>query len=101
MTTFRKLLLVTVVLLMSTCLLRTAQAETGIASVYSGGQGLTAAHKSLPFGTRVLVTNHQNGRSVVVIINDRGPFVRGRIIDLSIAAARALGIHARIQVASA
>ena len=93
MTTFRKLLLVTVVLLVSACLLRTAQAETGIASVYSAGQGLTAAHKSLPFGTRVLVTNHQNGRSVVVIINDRGPFVRGRIVDLSIAAARALGIH--------
>jgi rare lipoprotein A len=93
MTTFRKLLLVTVVLLVSACLLRTAHAETGIASVYSAGQGLTAAHKSLPFGTRVLVTNHQNGRSVVVIINDRGPFVHGRIVDLSIAAARALGIH--------
>ena len=73
MTTVRKLLLVTVVLLLSACLLRTAEAETGIASVYSAGQGLTAAHKSLPFGTRVLVTNHQNGRSVVVIINDRGP----------------------------
>ena len=77
-----------VVLLLSACLLRTAQAETGIASVYSAGQGLTAAHKSLPFGTRVLVTNHRNGRSVVVLINDRGPFVRGRIVDLSIAAAR-------------
>jgi rare lipoprotein A len=82
-----------VVLLVSACLLRTAQAETGIASVYSSGQGLTAAHKTFPFGTRVLVTNHQNGRSVVVLINDRGPFVRGRIIDLSIAAARALGIY--------
>jgi len=53
---------------------------------------LTAAHPWLPFGTRVLVRNPQNGRSVVVRINDRGPFVRGRIIDLSHAAARALGI---------
>lgn len=44
---------------------------------------LTAAHKKLPFGTRVRVTNRDNGRSVVVRINDRGPFVRGRIIDLS------------------
>ena len=52
---------------------------------------LTAAHRSLPLGTRVLVTNVQNGRSVEVRINDRGPFVRGRILDLSYAAARELG----------
>src|SRR5215471_867794 len=51
---------------------------------------LTAAHRSLPFGTRVLVENIANGRSVVVRINDRGPFVGGRIIDLSKAAAEAL-----------
>ena len=78
-----------------------ASAQDGIASVYSGERTangeyanasvLTAAHKSLPFGTQVRVTNHQTGRSVVVRINDRGPFVRGRIIDLSPAAARALG----------
>jgi len=49
---------------------------------------LTAAHKSLPFGTRVRVTNLDNGRHVVVRINDRGPFIKGRIIDLSHAAAR-------------
>ena len=49
---------------------------------------LTAAHQSLPFGTRVEVTNLSNGRSVVVRINDRGPFKKGRIIDLSRAAAR-------------
>jgi rare lipoprotein A len=80
-----------------------AHAESGIASVYAyrGGKtasgeraepsALTAAHKSLPFGARVRVTNRKNGRSVVVRINDRGPFVRGRIIDLTPAAARELG----------
>jgi len=79
----------------------TALAQSGVASVYSGGRtadgeharasGLTAAHRSLPFGTMVRVTNRSSGRSVVVRINDRGPFVRGRIIDLTPAAARALG----------
>lgn len=67
---------------------------------------LTAAHRTLPLGTRVLVTNLQNDRSVAVRINDRGPWVRGRIIDLSYAAARALGsvavgvVPARIRVLS-
>ncbi|MEO3428551.1 septal ring lytic transglycosylase RlpA family protein [Pelagibius sp. CAU 1746] len=51
---------------------------------------LTAAHRSLPFGSRVRVTNLANGRSVVVLINDRGPYVKPRIIDLSRAAAREL-----------
>lgn len=51
-------------------------------------RALTAAHPTLPFGTRVRVTNLSNGRSVVVRINDRGPFAKGRIIDLSYAAAR-------------
>jgi rare lipoprotein A len=79
----------------------TASAQSGIASIYSGGRtangercvasGMTAAHRTLPFGTRVLVTNRRTGRSVVVRINDRGPFVRGRIIDVTPAAARALG----------
>ena len=53
---------------------------------------MTAAHRTLPFGTHVMVTNLENDRSVVVRINDRGPFVRGRIIDLSYAAARVLGL---------
>jgi rare lipoprotein A len=53
---------------------------------------LTAAHKTLPFGTKVRVTNAANGKSVVVRINDRGPFVRGREIDLSKGAARAVGM---------
>lgn len=53
---------------------------------------LTAAHRSLPFGTKVLVTRRDNGRQVEVLINDRGPFVAGRVIDLSKSAARALGM---------
>jgi rare lipoprotein A len=79
-----------------------ASAQTGIASVYSEGptatgervvaSGMTAAHRTLPFGTMVRVTNTSNGRSVVVRINDRGPFVKGRIIDLTPGAAHAIGI---------
>ena len=92
-----------------------ASAQTGIASVYANGDGhagsktangervnpnaLTAAHKSLPFGTRVTVTNKRNGRSVTVRINDRGPFVRGRIIDLTPAGARAIGLSGLVPVA--
>ena len=53
---------------------------------------MTAAHKTLPFGTKVRVTNLSNGRSIKVRINDRGPFVAGRIIDLSKKAARRLGM---------
>ncbi len=81
-----------------------ATAEEGLASWYGPGfhgrstsnkeiydmYDLTAAHRSLPFGTHIMVTNLLNGRSVTVRINDRGPFVRGRIIDLSYAAARLL-----------
>jgi rare lipoprotein A len=52
---------------------------------------MTAAHRTLPFGTKVRVTNKNNGRTVVVRINDRGPFIRGRVLDLSKAAARRLG----------
>ncbi len=55
-------------------------------------EGMTAAHRSLPLGTKVRVTNTHNGRSVVVRINDRGPYIRGRIIDLSAGAARLLGM---------
>jgi rare lipoprotein A len=53
---------------------------------------LTAAHRSLPFGTKVLVTNKRNGRSVIVRINDRGPFIRGRVLDVSRAAAADIGM---------
>jgi rare lipoprotein A len=75
----------------------------GIASVYSdrhtasgermNSGAMTAAHRTLPFGTRVTVVNNHTGRSVVVRINDRGPFVHGRVIDLSPAAARAIGVN--------
>ena len=58
---------------------------------------MTAAHRTLPFGTRVIVTNPANGRSVTVRINDRGPFHGGRVIDLSRAAATELGLVARGQ----
>ena len=55
-------------------------------------QGLTAAHKTLPFGTKVRVTNLRNGQSVIVRINDRGPYAHGRVIDLSAGAARTIGV---------
>lgn len=73
------------------------QSETrtffGMAAYYSGrGTGLTAAHKTLPFGTQVRVTDLKTGRSVTVTINDRGPFNRGRVLDLCKKAAQALGM---------
>jgi len=84
--------------------------QSGVASVYSypGGKTssgerldpskLTAAHRSLPFGTRVRVTNVKNGRTAEVRINDRGPFLKGRVIDLSPAAARQLGFSGLAKV---
>src|SRR5208282_1232215 len=80
-----------------------ASAECGIASTYSSGSktangerynhmGVSAAHKWLPFGTRVVVRNQRTGHSIEVRINDRGPFVVGRIIDLSTGAKNALGM---------
>jgi rare lipoprotein A len=69
-----------------------SHAQDGIASVYGGSGAMTAAHRTLPLGSRVRVTNRSNGRSVMVTINDRGPFIRGRIIDLSRGAASALGV---------
>jgi rare lipoprotein A len=86
----------------------TEHANSGIASIYSGRQTasgevmnpreLTAAHPTLPFGTRVTVINRSNGLSAVVRINDRGPFVRGRVIDLSPAAGRVLGVSGLARV---
>jgi rare lipoprotein A len=75
----------------------------GMASYYKSGKvtangerfnphGLTAAHRKLKFGTKVKVTNMRNGKSVVVRINDRGPFIRGRVIDLSLGAAKVIGL---------
>jgi rare lipoprotein A len=94
--------------LLLTGLIAGATSESGIASVYAGGRtangeqalasGMTAAHRSMPFGTRVRVTNRANGKSVVVRINDRGPFIRSRIIDLMPATARALGFSGLTRV---
>ena len=56
---------------------------------------MTAAHRTLPFGTKVKVTNQRNGKTVTVRINDRGPFIKGRVIDLSKAAAHELGFVSR------
>ncbi len=53
---------------------------------------LTCAHRKLPFGTRLHVTNLQNGKSIEVIVNDRGPFIKGRVVDLSYAAAKEIGL---------
>ena len=95
--------------------------QTGIASWYGPGfhgkrtangetynqYALTAAHRSLPLGTRVIVTNIESGQAVEVRINDRGPFVKGRIIDLSFAAAKSIGVYTpgtapvRVEVLSA
>jgi rare lipoprotein A len=86
----------------ATLLVQPAQAQCGKASWYAlksrtasgemmNPSAMTAAHRSLKFGTKVRVTNKRNGKSVVVRINDRGPFVKGRVIDLSKAAARQLG----------
>jgi len=86
------------------------QAQSGIASTYSSKgkqtasgefsnpENMTAAHRSLPFGTMVRVINKQNGYSVVVRINDRGPFTSGRVIDVTPAAARSLGFSGLAQV---
>lgn len=90
-----------------------AASFSGLASYYKSGKrtangerynpnGFTAAHRNLPFGTKVRVTNQKTGKSVVVRINDRGPFIRGRVIDVSYGAAKALGMHrsgvARVKV---
>ena len=77
--------------------------EVGIASYYKHGKrtasgerfnpnGFTAAHRTLRFGTRVRVIHVKTGQSIIVRINDRGPFLRHRVIDLSYGAARAIGV---------
>jgi rare lipoprotein A len=81
---------------------------TGIAAYYSTDYSgrtargdrydpakFTAAHRSLPFGTRLRVTDPRSQRSVVVVVNDRGPFTKGRVLDLSLAAAKALKMTGR------
>jgi rare lipoprotein A len=83
--------------------------QSGLASYYGPGMhgrktasgerfnqaAYTAAHRTAPFGSRLQVTNTANGRSVIVRVNDRGPFIRGRVVDVSTIAARQLGIVGR------
>jgi rare lipoprotein A len=95
-------------ILLSAGLAHAGGPQSGIASIYSGGRTangehalpsrMTAAHRTLPFGTLVRVTNKHNGKTVVVRINDRGPFIRGRVIDVTPAAARVLGFSGLTQV---
>jgi rare lipoprotein A len=101
---FISILLFIIIITQSSCLLYKTQ--TGLASYYADSyegkstasgepfsqSKLTAAHKTLPLGTRVAVTNLSNGKQVVVKVNDRGPFVRKRIIDLSKLAASEIGM---------
>ena len=88
-----------------------SDSSSGIASVYDQSSGastasgeplredaMTAAHRTLPFGTMVRVTNRRNGQVALVRVNDRGPFVRGRVIDLSPAAGHALGLSGLVEV---
>lgn len=89
-----------------------ANAQTGLASWYGPGfegrktasgerfksSSFTAAHKTLKFGTKLKVTNLHNGRSVFVTITDRGPFIKGRVIDLSKAAKNAIGMNGTAKV---
>jgi rare lipoprotein A len=86
-----------------------AGVQEGLASFYSGAhhgkrtasgerfdmRAMTCAHRTAPFGTRLRVVDVETGRSVVVRVNDRGPYAKGRVVDLSLAAAQALGIVER------
>lgn len=70
-----------------------AQSWTGKASYYRAHGPRTCAHRSLPFGTHVRVTNLSNKRAAVLVVDDRGPYIKGRIIDVSVAAAEVLGFR--------
>lgn len=110
----RTVILAALLCAVSSCVMNPAFAETCIASQYGIGDGyhgrrtasgerfntyaLTAAHRTRPFGSTVTVTNLANGRSVSVRITDRGPFVRGRCIDLSRAGANAIGMGGTARV---
>ncbi len=98
----KKTVLASMMLVTGLCLPTIASAQCGGASWYAltsktasgermNPSKMTAAHRSLPFGTKIKVTNSSNGKAVVVRINDRGPFIKGRMLDLSKAAAGKLG----------
>lgn len=107
MINYKKIVLTTLTLIFSFTAL--AQTQSGKASFYSKGSSgrktasgerlhhdsLTCAHRTYPFGTLLLVTNPANGNKVIVRVTDRGPYVKGRIIDLSLRAAKELGIYAQ------
>ncbi len=78
---------------LASCTPGQAQSWTGKASYYRGRGRMTCAHRSLPFGTHVRVTNLSNNRSAVLVVNDRGPFIKGQIIDISTGAADVLGFR--------
>lgn len=98
----KKLILCAVLLFSQQCF-----AETGIASWYStktngtrtasgeklNDSGLTCAHRTLKFGTKVKITNLRNKKTVIVKVTNRGPFIKGRIVDVSVVAARELGFY--------
>ena len=102
---YKTLLLFTALFYLNSCSTNSHLQETGIASFYSSKfnnritangeifhqSKKTAAHKELPFGSEVKVTNLDNGKSVTVTINDRGPFIKGRIIDLSSSSFQEIG----------
>ena len=99
-TMLRLAIFVTASLLAATPMPAIAQSAShnfsGLCAFYPAhGNGLTAAHRSLPFGTRVRVSDPKSGRTVTVTINDRGPFGKHRVLDLSPSAARALGMISR------
>jgi rare lipoprotein A len=89
----RKLALATVVLLVATSSFAHARSWTGEASFYAARTHMGCAHRSLPFGTKLKVTNLANQRSVTLVVNDRGPFIKGRIVDVSTGAADTLGFR--------
>lgn len=81
------------VILVAATLSAQAGSWTGGASYYRARGAMTCAHRFLPFGTRIRVTNLRNNRSAILVVNDRGPFIRGRIVDVSVPAADVLGFR--------
>ncbi len=100
-----KNIIMRILALLAACAAAQAQSWTGKASYYRGRGHMTCAHRSLPFGTHVRVTNLSNNRSALLVVNDRGPFIGDRIIDVSTGAADVLGFRraglARVTVETA
>ncbi|TPV99194.1 MAG: RlpA-like protein [Beijerinckiaceae bacterium] len=88
-----KNIIIGVLAFLGSCAAAQAQSWTGKASYYGGRGHMTCAHRSLPFGTHVRVTNLSNNRSAALVVDDRGPFIKGRVIDTSVSAADVLGFR--------